>query len=212
MWWRVDNTDLLPGRCSDTQSVLANTLAIASMMAVSAISGAAVLNYLADPSGTPERAQLPAVVRAATPPAPLETAEASGTAADRPLVPVVQQHAAATVGMGSDLATDRVAPPAPRPTPASLKVGDRELTFAWQYAQRHAAVSTPDPEPRVVATAGDPQPRNVRSTAGWAAWRTFATGGRHRHQALAYAGQGPFRHGWRAAPRGSARGFQDGGR
>jgi hypothetical protein len=211
MWHRVHNAELFSGRRSEAHSVLGDVLAVATIVAISAISGAAVSLNLAGSSGSSQRIRPPAVLRAGPPAAPPARAGAQNTGADRNLaVGPVQQHGRTTVGMASGSGANSVV--SPTPEPGSPEIAERELTFARGYAQRQAAAPAANAAPRVVPAAASSQRRSVMGTAALAALRAFEPFDGRQHQALAYAGQESSRRGWHAPSKAVARSFQDEGR
>jgi hypothetical protein len=119
------------------------------------------------------------------------------------LPPTAQARIAASPEIGSDAsATNRAASAAPPASP----LAERELTFAWGYAQRHPGAQVRQAEARVaapVASAGSraapaakrdsrgPAQRQrpsvaQRETVGLAASGFFPGFGGDRHQALGY--------------------------
>ncbi len=175
--------------------------AVAGVVAVaSAVSGATVALHLAGPAAAPYRPR-PSVAATASPIAssPMLT---PATAAELPAPQVQIGPTAAAIAPAADAASA----PAPTARPASPPIAERELTFAWGYAQRHPGASAHQPDPRLAAAfasaasertaaaakkhPGRPpqrrQPAPQREGAGFAS-AMFPTFDREPHQALDYA-------------------------
>ena len=167
----------------------------------SAVSGAAVALHLAAP---PPGQYLSRSGGAATPAAiPAAPMERPMILADAP-PSTAQARIAASPELVSDAsATNRAASAAPPASP----LGERELTFAWGYAQRHPGAAVRQAEARVVPTVASagthgaapaakrdsrrPAERQLRSvaqreTVGLASSGFFPGFGGDRHQALGY--------------------------
>ena len=179
------------------QAGVAATIGLAS-----AVSGAAVALHLA-----------------ATPAAGAHISRAGGAAAlaptptDKPKVvtgapSTAQASTSEHPAAGPEPAV--ASPPAPTAAAAAPPLSERELTFAWGYAQRHPGASSRQAEARVVpalggawAQAGPTAPHMEqrrppqryrgaaarRESAGLAASSLFSSLDGERHQALGYAAE-----------------------
>lgn len=168
----------------------------------SAVGGAAVALHLAAPPPSQYLsrsggAATPAAIAAAPVVKPTTLGDASPSTVQAPT-------AASPEIVSGASATNRVASAAPPASP----LGERELTFAWGYAQRHPGAAVRQAEARVVPTVAsvgtrgaapaakrdarrpaERQRRSVaqRETVGLAASEFFPGFGGDRHQALGYA-------------------------
>ena len=135
-------------------AVLVHAAVAATVGLASAVSGAAVALHLA--AAPPAGPHLPrpgvAATPAAIPAAPVETpmivagapSTAQATTADRPAI------------VSEPSATN---PAASAPRPASQPLTERELTFAWGYAQRHPGAPSRQAEARVVPALASARPQ-----------------------------------------------------
>jgi hypothetical protein len=120
-------------------SLLVTVLNAAAILLASAISGAAVALQLASPSPSLDYDPMRVVLHAETqaPPGPEALGDATTLVASSP-PPVAQPKDSTTVRPASLPATCNAVAPMPAPvSPASPSIPERELTFAWGYAQRH---------------------------------------------------------------------------
>jgi hypothetical protein len=168
----------------------------------SAVSGAAVaLHLAAPPPGQHLSRSGGAATAAALPAAPVEEPM---ILADAPSSTAPARNAASSEIVSNASATNRPASAAPTASP----LAERELTFAWGYAQRHPDAAVRHAEARVVATVASPgthraataakrdsrhpaeRPRRSvaqRETVALASSGFFPGFGGDRHRALGYA-------------------------
>jgi hypothetical protein len=192
--------ELRTARRTRIGAILVQTGVAATVALASAVSGAAVALHLAPPPSQYLSRAGGAAAPAAIPAAPTEKPMILADAPSSTALATI----AASPEIASDVsATDRAASAAPPASP----LGERELTFAWGYAQRHPGAAVRQAEARVVPTVASvgahgaapaakrdwrrPAQRRRRSvaqreTAGLASSGFFPGFGGDRHQALGY--------------------------
>jgi hypothetical protein len=193
--------ELRTARRTRVGAMLVHAGVAATVGLASAVSGAALALHLAapPPSQYVSRsggAATPAAIPAAPMEKPMILADAPPSTA--------QARTAASPEIVSDASATNRAPSAASP---ASPLAERELTFAWGYAQRHPGAAVRQAEARVVATVASagthaaapaakrdsrrPAPRQrpsvaQRETVALAASGFFPGFGGDRHQALGY--------------------------
>ncbi len=191
--------ELPTARRGKVGAMLVHAGVAATVGLASAVSGAAVALHLAPvpPAG-------PSVVRAVT-----ARTEVSAAPVEKPVVfaealqSTVQPR---TAGSSAAMTESSARSPAALPAPASAPIPERQLTFAWGYAQRHFGAAARPPEapvglagaravgaviaPKRARTAERPRASGAqRETVGSASPESFFAFGGARHQASGYGDQ-----------------------